>query len=135
MDKKSVLFATMLWIAIGSLYTQGQQVYLREGEYHDPYNEHPKIPTYIGGEDAMYKFIDNKIRYARPAKPQVTWLTFQVSLTGKIINIRVTKTSGRTLDNEAIRVLKMMKGKWRPGYAYGKVAVMSKTVHFKFKER
>lgn len=106
------------------------------GEYRDPYNERPRLPQYECGDDALNKFIENDLKYPnniRPSQPQVTWLTFTITTKGAIKGIRVDKTSGTALDNEAIKTLKKTKGKWSPGLRYGRYSDMETTVYFKFK--
>jgi TonB family protein len=113
----------------------GQGIY-PVSEFHDPYNEKPRLPQYECGDEALNKFIENDLKFPdnlRPSQPQVTWLTFTVTTKGVIKNIRVDKTSGTALDNEAIKTLKKTKGKWTPGLQYGRYADMETTVYFKFK--
>lgn len=132
MARTLIVFLFCFFFSVTS-FSQG---ILREGEFNDPYNEKPRLPRYQGGDEALNKFIENDLKYPnnkRPSQAQVTWLTFTVDLKGMIQNIRVDKTSGQALDNEAIRTLKKTKGKWTPGIRYGRFAEMETTVYFKFK--
>ncbi|GHB68678.1 M56 family metallopeptidase [Persicitalea jodogahamensis] len=75
-------------------------------------------PKFPGGLKAMYKFIQDNIKYpaaARLAKVEgKVFLAFVVNADGSIQNIQVLKGMGFGTDEEAIRVVKNMP-RWQPG--------------------
>jgi TonB family protein len=75
-------------------------------------------PKFPGGIKAMYKFIDDNIKYPASArKANVSgkvFLIFVVNADGTIENIQVLKGLGFGLDEEAIRIMKQTP-KWMPG--------------------
>lgn len=77
-----------------------------------------KMPSFPGGQDALMKFIAENIEYPPMAREvgrqgRLT-VVFVVEKDGSISNIEVPKGLGFGLDEEAIRVVKMMP-KWSPG--------------------
>lgn len=125
-------FYLLILLFFSAVSVSGQST-LREPEFKDPYNEHAQPPTFLGGDEAWAKYVENNMKYYRPEAPQVTWLSFTITLEGRIKNIRVDKTSGKKLDDEAIRVLKNTRGKWTPGRQFGRYCEMETMAYFKFK--
>lgn len=80
-------------------------------------------PVFIGGETAMYKFINSKLVYPKAAKEnkisgKVT-LRFAVEVDGSISGVSVLKGINPEFDAEAIRVIKLLPA-WKPGKLDGK---------------
>jgi TonB family protein len=77
-----------------------------------------ETPEFPGGIKAMYKFIEDNMRYPEPARRAnvegKVFLTFVVNSDGSIQNIQVLKGLGFGCDEEAIRVMKQTP-KWIPG--------------------
>lgn len=82
-----------------------------------------KMPSYPGGESAMYKYLRKALRYPRPAVLNEiegkVYLQFLVQKDGRIRDIKVLKGIGYGCDEEAIRAIKNMP-KWVPGQQDGK---------------
>ncbi len=82
-----------------------------------------EMPEYIGGNEAMYSFLQKELIYpefARNNSIQGTVLVeFVVERDGSVSNARVIVSQHPELDNEAIRVVKKMP-KWKPGKQMGK---------------
>jgi protein TonB len=77
-----------------------------------------KPPTFPGGTEALYKFLSKEIVYPASAieegvKGRVI-CQFVVNTDGSIVDVVVVKGVDPRLDNEAIRVIKLMP-KWTPG--------------------
>lgn len=92
-------------------------VYIK-GTYTKP-NIEPQFP---GGETELKKFIkanqkDSKILTDQKISGTVV-LNFKISSKGKINSIKIEKSLNSILDNEAVRVLKIMPN-WFPGYENG----------------
>jgi TonB family protein len=79
-------------------------------------------PQFPGGEKALVDFLSNTIRYPEEAQKQKwegkTLVAFSVNEDGSITNARVLKSSWLVLDNEALRVVRMMP-KWIPATENG----------------
>ncbi len=81
------------------------------------------MPTYPGGDNGLYTFIVNKVKYPKKARKKgiegTVHVKFIVNKEGNVVDARVSKSVHTLLDNEAIRVAKLLKG-FTPGYHDGK---------------
>jgi periplasmic protein TonB len=80
------------------------------------------MPSYDGGETAMYEWLGNNIKYPQVAKENsitgTVIVTFVVEKDGSISDVRVLKDIGGGCGEEALRVVKMMP-KWKAGKQNG----------------
>lgn len=97
-----------------------------------------RMPSFPEGTAAMYQFIYSEMRYPAEAKRlkisgQVI-TQFWVNEKGGIEDIVVTRGLGYGLDEEAIRVIKVMQEKytWNPGTHNGKPYPVKFTLPLKF---
>jgi len=76
-----------------------------------------------GGDDAMQSWISENLEYPGDAinenKTGKVIVTFVVSNTGKVKNVKVQKSVFPSIDAEAIRVISSMPD-WKPGSQNGK---------------
>ena len=83
-----------------------------------------KIPEFPGGWSAFMQWLTKNLKYpvaAQKSKIQGTVVvSFIVNKDGSVANIKVSTSVDPLLDNEALRVMKMMP-KWKPGIDKGKV--------------
>ncbi|HOP49538.1 MAG TPA: energy transducer TonB [Ignavibacteriales bacterium] len=81
------------------------------------------MPSFPGGEEELYNFIANNIKYPELARKAgisgKVLIEFIVSEDGKIIEPKVVKGIGYDCNEEAIRIIKLMP-KWIPGKQDGK---------------
>lgn len=86
-------------------------------------NDVEEIPTYPGGNPALFKLFGNNIKYPKQAMSRDVQGTVTVAVTvssdGSISNIRVAKGLGYGLDEEAVRLAKMMSN-WIPAKMNGR---------------
>lgn len=82
-----------------------------------------EMPSFPGGEQKLYSFLTNNIKYPKIASNQGiegnVVLTFVVTETGSITDIKVLRDIGGGCADEAIRVVKLMP-KWNVGKQRGK---------------
>ena len=82
------------------------------------YDEVEQPAFFPGGEQALYKWLNNYMSYPVKALEQgiqgTVWLQFIVEKDGSISNVKVSKGVDPLLDNEALRVMRRMP-KWEPG--------------------
>ncbi|MBN1183410.1 MAG: TonB family protein [Bacteroidales bacterium] len=94
-------------------------------------------PKFQGGEMAMMEFIANNIIYPESAKmlgiQGKVIVQFIVDEVGNIKDIKVIQGLSKDLDNEAIRVIKLMSGKWNPGKQGGKAVKTTMVLPVTFK--
>ncbi|MCL2301761.1 MAG: energy transducer TonB [Lentimicrobiaceae bacterium] len=82
-----------------------------------------EMPEPIGGFEAMYAFLQQNLRYPEVARNNgisgQVFIEFVVERDGSISNVRVLVGVYPELDQEAVRVVRMMP-KWKPGRQMGK---------------
>ncbi|AKD01877.1 M56 family metallopeptidase [Pontibacter korlensis] len=105
-------------------------------EKDQPYAYVEQMPVFEGGEIEMMKFLGQNIRYPEQAKESETEglvvLGFVVEKDGSLHDIAVIKSLGSGTDEEAIRVVKMMDGKWSPGRQNGQPVSVRYTMPIRF---
>jgi protein TonB len=82
-----------------------------------------EMPEPIGGFDAMYAYLQSNLKYPEVARNNniagQVFVEFVVERDGSISGVRVLVGVYPELDQEAVRVVKMMP-KWKPGKQMGK---------------
>ncbi|WP_428656764.1 energy transducer TonB [Runella sp.] len=80
-------------------------------------------PQYVGGSEALQKFLMKNLNYPSPAQRSNiqgrVYLNFTVEPDGSLSNINVIRGIGFGCDEEALRVMKLMP-KWKPGKQSGR---------------
>ncbi len=80
-------------------------------------------PQFVGGDVALYQFLANHIKYPEYALEEgisgKVLTEFVIEKDGSVSNIKVTNGIGGGCDEEAIRVIKLMQGLWKPGLENG----------------
>lgn len=95
-----------------------------------------QMPQFPGGDKALLKFINDNLKYptiaAENGSQGVVYVSFVVSKSGVVQNVGILQGRERSLDEEAMRVVKLMPA-WIPGKQNGNnVAVIYKLpVRFK----
>jgi protein TonB len=81
-------------------------------EYHKE-KKFLKLPKYPGGKAAFQEFIKKNLRYPKEALENKiegsVHIHYRVNGLGKVIEVTVTKSLGHGCDEEAIRVVKLLK--------------------------
>jgi protein TonB len=95
-----------------------------------------QMPEFPGGAEELMHFLHKNTNYPPNARENGVdgrvILQFVVGTDGKISNIEVVKGRGWGLDEEAVRVVKMMPP-WKPGKQNGKPVTVKFTLPFQFK--
>ena len=80
-------------------------------------------PAYPGGDEARIRFLQENLQYPRIAREQglegKVSVSFVVEPDGRLSNFAIARGVSPVLDDEALRVVKMMP-KWKPGKQRGK---------------
>jgi len=101
----------------------------------DVYLNVDQMPIFPGGLKAMRVFLAMNVKYPREAIQSKihgkVYVNFVVDELGDVTNIKVIKGVYKVLDDEAIRVIKLMP-KWEPGRMEGKAVKVSYTVPINF---
>jgi len=101
------------------------------------YTEVDQAPEFVGGMQALAKFLGHNMRYPGDAMKQkkmgTVLIGFVVNADGKILNPVVDKTSGtESLDREALRVVSLMPA-WNPAILKGQKVAARHVLPIKFK--
>ena len=100
-----------------------------------PYQCFPS-PSFPRGEDSLLIFLRENTRYPEESRKNgiqgTVWINFLVNLDGKISDVKVMRGIGSELDEEAIRVVKLMPN-WIPAKQQGKPIPTYYNLPIKFK--
>lgn len=81
------------------------------------------MPEFTGGEEEMYRYLKNSVRFPAMAKESgisgAVYVTFVVDTNGAISEAKVLHGIGGGCDEEALRVIRNMP-LWKPGIQNGK---------------
>ncbi len=81
-------------------------------------------PEFIGGQTAMIEFLTKNIVYPNAEREKgiqgTVYVTFIVETDGNLSNVKVIRGVNKALDTEAVRVVNLMKKKWKAGTFKGK---------------
>lgn len=97
-----------------------------------------ETPKFKGGDAALQNFIKTNLTYPETAKNNnisgTVYVSFVVSKTGELKDIKITKGVHSLLDNEALRIVKLMAAKrlWIAGKQSGKAIDASFNLPIKF---
>lgn len=101
----------------------------------DIYTPFDLAPKYVGGNAARIKFLQENIIYPIRAREKnisgMVYITFMVSKDGEIEDVEILKGVHKLLNNEALRVVKIMPP-WIPGKIDGENARVRNNMPIKF---
>lgn len=82
-----------------------------------------EMPEFPGGRDELFKYVASEVKYPEEAKKKGiqgrVFVTYVVEKDGSISNVTLLRGVEKSLDAEALRVIKGMP-KWTPGKQKGK---------------
>ncbi len=94
-------------------------------------------PEFKGGEKAFKEFLKSNLSYPSSAKEKgiegTVYVEFIVNEDGTIEAVAVIRSVSKEIDDEAIRLINLTSGKWKPAKQNGKVIKTSMIVLVKFK--
>ncbi|PRY40869.1 TonB family protein [Spirosoma oryzae] len=95
----------------------------RDGKAPVTYTEREQQPEFQGGMQGLGQFLANNLRYPSDAQKKGqqgrVFVSFVVCTDGTLCDYEVTKGVSPSVDREALRVVKAMSGKWKPGVQRG----------------
>ncbi len=77
-------------------------------------------PEFVGGKDALFKYIQENIEYPENVQKGNVYVAFVVTKDGAIRDVRIVKGVNEGCDKEALRIIKNMP-KWDAGMEKGKI--------------
>jgi len=126
--KKNKYILLVLLIAIKSTILFGQTDSLKRCKCETDttsriFDYTEKMPTFPGSNKELFKFITKDLEYPQEAIEQIqedrVILSFCILETGEISNIEILRGKYEKLNNEAIRIIKLMPN-WEPAFSNGK---------------
>jgi len=94
------------------------------------------MPEFIGGKMGLEAFLAASINYPQRAQEKGikgnVYVSFTVDKKGKVTDIKVLRGIGGGCDEEALRVIKLTSGKWKPGMQNGKPVKVTMSIPVKF---
>lgn len=94
-----------------------------------------RSPEYPGGNNALQNYIDRSILYPPQARREdlmgTVYLRYVVKADGSIGEVEITRGAAPSLDAEAIRVIKSIRG-FNPGYKDGKAVSTYQSAKVRF---
>ncbi|WP_299702337.1 M56 family metallopeptidase [uncultured Pontibacter sp.] len=101
-----------------------------------PYSYVEQMPSFIGGETEMLKFLGRNIRYPKTAQEAgvegLVVVSFVVETDGSLHDITVLKKLHDEADAEAVRVVERMNGQWNAGKQNGVAVPVRYTLPIRF---
>ncbi|GAA4439928.1 hypothetical protein GCM10023188_36580 [Pontibacter saemangeumensis] len=109
---------------------------LIEKEEAEPYKVVEQMPVFQGGDEAMFRFLGESVRYPKAAKEAgiegLVVCSFVVEKDGSVSTIKTVKSLSPEIDKEAMRVIKMTDEKWEPGLQNGQPVRVEYTLPLRF---
>ncbi|MCJ8164465.1 M56 family metallopeptidase [Pontibacter sp. E15-1] len=104
-----------------------------------PYTYVEQMPQFKGGEGKMLEFLGTAIKYPEAASEAklegIVVASFVVQEDGRLTDVQIIKKLGMGTDEEVIRVVELMNGKWEPGRQSGKAVPVRYTLPIRFTSR
>lgn len=98
-------------------------------------SEADEMPEFKGGQEALFKFMQNNIVYPEEAKKNgvqgKVFVSFVIDESGVVTSPKVERSINSDLDKEALRVVKLMP-EWVSGKKDGKPVKVSMTLPIMF---
>lgn len=122
---RKLVSATTVAASSGKNYSKAQEVdIIAEDKIPTGVFESVEVmPKFPGGRKALKEFIDSNIQYPRLSKEKniegKVFLKFCIMYDGRVSMIKILRSISPELDQEAIRVIKMLP-RWQPGRQGGK---------------
>jgi TonB family protein len=133
----SLVFVAFEWESSSSdiiILADGRDITLEDEII--PFFRIEKQPEFPGGEGALMQFLAENTKYPADAAIDLNisgtvYVYFVINKQGKIVDTRIERGFYKSLDNEAVRVIKSMPN-WNPGKQRSKPISVSKVIPISF---
>lgn len=96
-----------------------------------------KLPEFKGGQSELFRFLGQNIKYPKDARKNgvegTIYIGFVVEKDGSVTNLKLKRGVSPELNEEAMRVIKLLSGKWDAGWYGGQKVRVAYTLPTKFK--
>ncbi|MEY8685300.1 TonB family protein [Bacteroides sp. AN502(2024)] len=136
MKKFTFSFLLLVWICNSiQMFAQKKMIQVREDGV---YLYVDQMPVYSqGGQEGIMKYLTETVKYPTEAQEKGisgnVLVQFVVKKNGKISDFKVVRGVEPSLDEEALRAVKGIPGKWIPGREKGKKVPVSYTIPVSFR--
>jgi len=93
-------------------------------------------PKFVDGDESLLKSLSSNINYPPNARDEriegVVYVQAKVTIEGTLMDYYIFRGVSVELDEEAIRVLSLTNGKWKPAVFNGEQVVSTLTMPFRF---
>lgn len=135
---KIYLINILLFPLLTLAQTEKGTIKVRKQATNEVFTIVEEMPTFPGGQNAMFQFMRENLIYPDSAKfnniTGTVYVNFIIETDGSLNDIKVIRGIHRLLDDEAIRVVKLMP-KWTPGVQRGKSVAVSFNIPINFRLR
>jgi Ca-activated chloride channel family protein len=138
-DKKSLGYATQQQENLTVSSYEVSKLESKDIETEDSENTFilvESMPEFTGGQKALDAFLVSNLRYPQSAKEMCimgkVYVSFLIDKAGNVTNVKVLRGIGCGCDEEAVRVIKLTSGKWKPGKQNGKPVKVTMTIPIQF---
>jgi len=138
-DKKSLGYATQQQENLTVSSYEVSKLESKDIETEDSENTFilvESMPEFTGGQKALDAFLVSNLRYPKSAKDAgitgKVYVGFLIDKAGNVTNVKVLRGIGGGCDEEAVRVIKLTSGKWKPGKQQGKPVKVTMTIPIQF---
>ncbi|MBX0291623.1 energy transducer TonB [Hymenobacter sp. HSC-4F20] len=100
-----------------------------------PYGGVEQMPVFKGGQEALLGFIGENIHWPESAPKTITgrvYIHFTIDEQGTVRNVVVRKGLHPALDTEAVRVVRLLDGKFTPGSQNNRPVAVAYTIPIAF---
>lgn len=137
MKTLQLLFSALFLSSIFSVTAQAQGTPIPKEEL--PYQYVEQMPEYNGGSEAFLTMIYDSLTYPTDAaaakQTGITKVRFIVRPDGTIQDAQTLFKLGYGLDEEAVRIVKLSSGNWKPGSQNGKIVHVALDVTIDFRKK
>ena len=136
--KLTLLFLLISGMANGQNATSDAPIAKTSSSNHEPYTYVEQMPSFPGGEEKLFQFLADNLKYPPYARENnitgTVFLSFVVNEDGSITEVQVLRgiSGGAVCDAEAKRVVQAMPP-WKPGKQNGRAVPVRYNLPIKFK--
>ena len=142
MNKSAVRFAAPIITCESNLTTEIKDEDISAEEYPVPEELEMALtivetmPEFAGGVKSLNAFLLSNLSYPPKAKENgisgTVYVSFTIDENGNVSNVKVLRGIGGGCDEEAVRIIKLSSGKWKPGKQNGKAVKVLYTMPIYF---
>lgn len=131
-NRKNLSWLRLVCVAVVTLFSMSLMA-----QDDTIYDRVEQMPQYVGGETALFKFIIDNMKYPEEAQKQKkegrVVVQMVIEKDGAVSDYKVVKSLSPLLDDEAMRVAKMLPNKWKPAKNKGQVVRCHYSIPFVFR--